>query len=286
VLLYIPALKGEAFSCNDVFSRFIIDALKGYNIQFCAKVVDHVYTSTTLILVERGKDRRFINYVGANAYLDFEHVTKCYGEVKPKYFFLAMGALGEFDSIAYKAVEKVDSDGVLTFLDFVLIQREKIPYIMKAIEHSDIVHCNQLELRILTGEEGIDEGARKILRRSSVKLLFVTLGEDGAILYTRGGLKISQKPFNVNVVDPTGAGDAFVAGVLYLLSRNGVEKDMLVNIDVNTLIDMLAFGQAAGAACVTMPGATTGVSRETVEVLLKSQYSSVKQYTKVEEFVL
>jgi sugar/nucleoside kinase (ribokinase family) len=194
--------------------------------------------------------------------------------------------LGEFDSIAYKAVEKVDSDGVLTFLDFVLIQREKIPYIMKAIEHSDIVHCNQLELRILTGEEGIDEGARKILRRSSVKLLFVTLGEDGAILYTRSGLKISQKPFNVNVVDPTGAGDAFVAEVLHLLSRNGVEKDMLVNIDVNTLIDMLAFGQAAGAACVTMPGATTGVSRETVEVLLKSQYSSVKQYTKVEEFVL
>jgi fructokinase len=271
---------------NDVFSRFIIDALKGYNIQFCAKVVDHVYTSTTLILVERGKDRRFINYVGANAYLDFEHVTKCYGEVKPKYFFLAMGALGEFDSIAYKAVEKVDSDSVLTFLDFVLIQREKIPYIMKAIEHSDIVHCNQLELRILTGEEGIDEGAREILRRSSVKLLLVTLGEDGAILYTRSGLKISQKPFNVNVVDPTGAGDAFVAGVLYLLSRNGVEKDMLVNIDVNTLIDMLAFGQATGAACVTMPGATTGVSRETVEVLLKSQYSSVKQYTKVEEFVL
>jgi sugar/nucleoside kinase (ribokinase family) len=37
---------------NDVFSRFIIDALKGYNIQFCAKVVDHVYTSTTLILVK------------------------------------------------------------------------------------------------------------------------------------------------------------------------------------------------------------------------------------------
>ncbi len=77
-----------------MFSRLIIDALKGYNIQFCAKVVDYVHTSATLILVERGKDRRFINYVGANAYLGFEHVTECYSEVKPKYFFLAMGALG------------------------------------------------------------------------------------------------------------------------------------------------------------------------------------------------
>jgi len=189
-----------------------------------------------------------------------------------------------FDSIAYKAVEKVNSDIVLTFLDFVLIQRKKIPYIMKAVEHSDIVHCNQLEPRILTGEESIDKDARKILRRSSVKLLFVTLGGDGAILYTRSGLEVSQKPFNVNVVDPTGAGDSFVAGVLYLLSRNGVEKGTLVNIDVNTLIDMLALGQVAEAACVTMPGATTGVSREAVEALLKSQYSSVKQYTKVEEF--
>jgi hypothetical protein len=33
-----------------------------------------------------------------------------------------------------------------------------------------------------------------------------------------------------------------------------------------------------------MPGATTGVSREAVEKLLKKQYNDVKQYTKVERF--
>jgi ribokinase len=269
---------------NDMFSRFIVETLKNYNVRLCTKVVDNVHTSVTLILVERGKDRRFINYIGANAYLDLAHVTRCYSEAKPGYFFLAMGALGGFDDVAYKVIEKANSDGALTFLDFALGQEEKIPHILRAIRYSDIVHCNQLELKILTGEEDIDKGARKVLRGSSVKLLFVTLGEGGAILYTQNGLKIAQKPFNVEVIDPTGAGDAFDAGVLYMLHRNGVKKNMLMDIDANALIEMLIFGQAVGATCVTMPGATTGVSREAVEKLLKKQYNDVKQYTKVERF--
>lgn len=268
---------------NDMFSRFIIETLRSYDIGLCTKIVDGIYTSTTLILVERGRDRRFINYIGANAYLDIDHVIRCYNKVMPRYFFIAMGALGDFDNMVYKVIEKVSSDGVLTFLDFALGQEEKIPYILKAIEYSDIVHCNKLELKMLTNEEDVDEGAKKILRKSNVKLLFITLGEEGAVLYTRNGLKIKQKPFNVEVVDPTGAGDAFDAGILYMLHRNSIDRNMLMKIDVDLLIDILIFGQAVGAVCVTMPGATTGVSKESIDAILKSQYSYIKQFTTIEK---
>lgn len=271
---------------NDLFSKFIIEILKSYNVRMCTKVVDDVYTSTTLILVEKGKDRRFVNYIGANAYLDLDHVIRCYNGVKPRYFFLAMGALGDFDNVAYKAIEKVNNDNVLTFTDFALGQQEKIPYILKAFKYSDIVHCNDLELRSVTGEDDIDKGAKILLKNSNTKLLFITLGSEGAILYTRNGLKITQKPFNVEVVDPTGAGDAFDAGVLYTIYRNNIDKKKLENLGIEELVEILIFAQAVGAACVTMPGATTGVSKETVEKLLKHQYNDIRQNTRMEKFMI
>jgi len=284
-------LKGsDIFVCgsmgNDLFSKSIVETLKNYGVKLCAKVVDNVYTSTTLIIVEKGRDRRFINYIGANAYLDLDHVIRCYNEMKPRYLFLAIGALGDFDNVAYKAIEKANKDNILTFLDFALGQEEKIPYILKAIKYSDIVHCNNLELRSITGEKDIDKGAKILLKNSNVKLLFITLGGEGVILYTRNGLKISQKSFNVEVVDPTGAGDAFDAGVLYMMYRNSINKNTLENLDIEKLIEILIFAQAVGATCVTMPGATTGVSKETVEKLLKHQYNDIRQNTRIEKFMI
>jgi sugar/nucleoside kinase (ribokinase family) len=197
-----------------------------------------------------------------------------------------MGALGDFDNVAYKAIEKVNNDNVLTFTDFALGQQEKIPYILKAVKYSDIVHCNDLELRSVTGEDDIDKGAKILLKNSNTKLLFITLGSEGAILYTRNGLKITQKPFNVEVVDPTGAGDAFDAGVLYMIYRNNIDKKKLENLGIEELIEILIFAQAVGAVCVTMPGATTGVSKETVEKLLKHQYNDIRQNTRIEKFMI
>jgi len=71
---------------------------------------------------------------------------------------------------------------------------------------------NTSELRSITVYDNVEEGLRK-LHDLCVQLPIVTDGEAGVIALHMG--KYVQQPgFKVDVIDPTGAGDAFCAGLL------------------------------------------------------------------------
>jgi len=90
----------------------------------------------------------------------------------------------------------------------------------------------------------------------------LTLGSEGAVARARreapwGPATAEHEGFDVEVVDTTGAGDAFAAGLLRGLA------------DGRTLGETLAFGNAAAAVTTTSEGAmSASVSRESVEALL------------------
>lgn len=78
----------------------------------------------------------------------------------------------------------------------------------------DLVVMNELEATALAG--GPDEALRLLTPRSLAAV--VTLGSDGAVgLF--GGQRLQVPASASRVVDPTGAGDAFCAGVLAALQR-------------------------------------------------------------------
>ena len=82
--------------------------------------------------------------------------------------------------------------------------------------------------------------------------------------------------FEVDSVDPTGAGDAFCAGVIdSLLDHPDLLKD-IPGLTVEEAKTLLLKGSAAGAACVTSTGATTTVTRENVDSLMKEQGDRVR----------
>jgi ribokinase len=72
---------------------------------------------------------------------------------------------------------------------------------------------NAFELEMLTGETEIPKGAA-LLIEMGVKIVAVKLGGKGCYV-TDGHEKRTVEPYKVNVVDTTGAGDAFDAGFLY-----------------------------------------------------------------------
>lgn len=102
----------------------------------------------------------------------------------------------------------------------------------------DLLLCNADELRALSGS--VEPSAAAVL--DEVGALVVTAGPDGASWVTRAGTWHAPAPL-VAVVDGTGAGDAFAAGLL--VSR-------LAGADP---VAALAAGCAAGAAAVTRVGA-------------------------------
>ena len=84
------------------------------------------------------------------------------------------------------------------------------------------------------------------LRAAGVKTVVLTLGSEGALLCDRDGTR-HLDPFAVDVVDTTGAGDAFV-GALSVALAAGLAPDPAVH-----------FANAAGAAATTSLGAQSSL---------------------------
>lgn len=80
---------------------------------------------------------------------------------------------------------------------------------------STIVKANELEARIVTGIDPRKdpEGAVRALHAFGCPIAIVTLAEAGSIIYD--GQRIYEiPPYEVNAIDPTGAGDTYAAGFM------------------------------------------------------------------------
>jgi sugar/nucleoside kinase (ribokinase family) len=85
-------------------------------------------------------------------------------------------------------------------------------WLREGLRHADCVKVNAEELAFLTGQRDIGRGLRR-LTEAGPALAVATLGPDGCAY--RGPSGEGHVPgFAAKVVDTTGAGDAFVAGLL------------------------------------------------------------------------
>jgi sugar/nucleoside kinase (ribokinase family) len=107
---------------------------------------------------------------------------------------------------------------------------------------ADVLLPNADEAQALTGEADPERAARSLARRAGAREVVVTCGAAGA-LWTDGEAVIRAQAPVAEVVDTTGAGDAFAAG--WLAARGaGAEPP-----------EALRAASAAGAEAVTRPGA-------------------------------
>jgi fructokinase len=92
----------------------------------------------------------------------------------------------------------------------------------QALLMADVVKVSEEELEYLTGETLQSEGIICLCQRYNPELLLVTQGKDGVLVYKKkdASLKHYAAP-TVTAVDTTGAGDAFVAGLLAGLAECG-----------------------------------------------------------------
>jgi len=87
--------------------------------------------------------------------------------------------------------------------------------LLRFIEQADYVTANDYEAKLLQDKTGkkLDEIAKR------VRALIVTLGPDGSLIYADGKQIAIPTPKPVALVDPTGCGDAYRAGLLF-----GIQK--------------------------------------------------------------
>ncbi|WP_050180293.1 ribokinase [Domibacillus robiginosus] len=121
--------------------------------------------------------------------------------------------------------------------------------------HVTYVTPNETEARGLTGITVVDEAsaqrAADILHEKGAGVVIITMGGRGVFLSKEKGKGRQMKGFSVEVVDTTGAGDAFNGGFAYAIS-SGMKVE-----------DAVQFGQAAAALSVMKAG--TAVSMPYLE---------------------
>ncbi|MFH1447578.1 MAG: carbohydrate kinase [Candidatus Micrarchaeota archaeon] len=93
----------------------------------------------------------------------------------------------------------------------------------KGLGVADILKVDGDELKAITGEDGLEQGVEKLPK---MELVCVTLGRGGCYYYHKGELeRIDACP--VKAADSTGAGDAFMAGLLFGITNDyGVERSV------------------------------------------------------------
>ncbi len=90
------------------------------------------------------------------------------------------------------------------------------------LSHFDIVKPNELEGKVLTGidcRENPYEVA-KIIKSWGPRIVIVTLAELGSVIYD-GNEFIDIPPYEIDLVDATGAGDTYMAGFTFEYLKSG-----------------------------------------------------------------
>lgn len=122
----------------------------------------------------------------------------------------------------------------------------------QALQLADVVKLSEEEWRLISGKTQNDRDICALAKDYEIAMLLVTKGAEGVVVCYRGQVH-HFAGMSVNCVDSTGAGDAFVAGLLTGLSSSGLSTD---EREMRRMIDL---AQRCGALAVTAKGAMTAL---------------------------
>ncbi len=233
---------------NDLFGSYISKLLRdeGVDTRWLG-VSRRKPTSVCLILLVQGEDRRFIYTGGASDDLHAGDIPE-EAILSAKVFcftsYLAIEGLLEKEVEA--VLRRAKEAGVITLLDIAILGgREPPEGALSCLRYADYFVPNETEALLLTGRKKPEEQAEVFLEMGAGTVV-IKMGKKGALLMNEGE-RISLPAFRGGTVDPTGAGDAFVAGFVRGLIE---QKDHLM---------CLRYGSALGFSAVQEVGAVTGL---------------------------
>lgn len=263
---------------DDSFGHFLMDSLVAAGIH-TSGLVFSADTPTTLAFVHLAQDgdRSFSFYrnPGADATLTKAEVADELIENGSIFHFGSLSLTHEAAAEAtLYAVEQARQAGKLISFDPNLRERlwgslEHAGYmIRKALAFADVVKLSEEELLFLTGISDLETALEELCSTFAISLAFVTLGARGC--YYRCDKLAGLVPgFQVKASDTTGAGDAFLGGVLHqLLSL----ESGIVQLQPHQLGQIATFANAVGALATVRKGALASMpSMHEVEQLLQGK---------------
>lgn len=268
---------------SDAFGSFLQKTFAEYGVNTDGLIIDDdVRTTLVFVTLDENGDRSFSFFrnPGADMMLREEEVNRTIVEQAKVFYFSTMALTDEpARSACLLALKIAKEKKRLICYDVNL--REKLwkdlqearRTIREFLSFADILKLSEEELRFVCDrgqDASIEDMSEELTEWCSPKLLVVSLGAKGCFFKwgTHAGMR---RGYHVStVVDTTGAGDAFVGGLLSVLCRK-YEADISQCTECD-LMEMLDFANAAGAIAVTRLGSITALPDcEEVEMLRRKQ---------------
>jgi ribokinase len=229
----------------DAFGDELLSSLKKEGVDMRAvKQLEGCSTGIASIILSQG-DNSIIVVQGANAHCSPEDIERNKSVIAQADIILVQLEI-PLETVA-AAVQTANSFGKTVILN----PAPARPLPSKLLDKVDFLTPNQSELALLSGyvqENHLDEGMESLLSRG-VRHVITTLGKDGVAYKTKGGKTVCFPAYQVPVVDTTGAGDAFNAGLAYSLATK------------HSVTEAIDFASKVAALAVSKLGAQAGMPK-------------------------
>lgn len=233
---------------SDAAGDFVVDALAQGGVHTGGILrTEDAPTSRTVILPVLGEDRRYIHAFGANGRFTAGEIDRAMLDGARVLYVGGYLLMPAFTSAGLAELfGDARSRGMLTVLDVAGVPQEGgLSGVEDVLPYTDLFLPNRDEAALLTGESDPERQA-ELLFQCGAMTVCITMGGDGALLHGRDA-RLFCPAWPVDVVDSSGGGDAFAAGMI-AAHLAGME-----------LRKALAFASVIGASACTALGCTAGV---------------------------
>jgi sugar/nucleoside kinase (ribokinase family) len=208
---------------EDAFGKVFAHDLRSAGVEFdVSPATDGSPTGRCLVIVGADAERTMFTYLGAGAEIDprdvdADRIASAAVTYLEGYLWdeaAAKDAIRRASSLAHAAGRKV----ALTLSDPFCVDRHRAEFLELVESDIDILFANEEEITMLYEVSDFDEAASRV--SSHCELAALTRGAQGSVLVAPGERHDVPAVAVKRVVDTTGAGDAYAAGVLYGITRN------------------------------------------------------------------
>ncbi|MEM3367375.1 MAG: ribokinase [Metallosphaera sp.] len=190
---------------NDANGKNAINFLSSEGVDTSCVRVKNAHTGSAYILLNGGGETMIVVNRGANYELTPEDLDGCLeGKV-------LLTQLEIREDVVKRALSGFSGIRILNPAPAELNDVEILNYV-------DILTPNEVEFQEISNSDDMSYGAQILLKRVK-RAVIVTLGENGAIIYTKSK-SVRIPTIKVNPVDTTGAGDVFNAALAVFLERD------------------------------------------------------------------
>lgn len=248
----------------DVYGDFVRESLRRTGVDLSASITDRTCGTGLSISFSDAENRSFLTYRGSTQNADGRDFDFAAAR-RAKRVHLTSYRGAENHGVFREILRTLATEGLPVSLDLGFDETgEWYPELPELLPFLDVLLLNEEEALRTARTTTVEEAMCVLTARGG--RLAVKLGARGALACEKGTFFFCPSYPVSEVVDTTGAGDSFNAGLIYALTKN------------ESLARALEYGNACGAHSVTKAGGSEGFpSREDLEAFLRERREAFGQ---------